>query len=85
MASYIQNAYLQEPYLEKHYIICGPEFGLKNVGKVALIKRALYGGVSGRYFWNHLSSCMDMLGFESCLVDPDIWIRAVTKPDGQDY
>ena len=26
------------------FIICGPEFGMKNKGKVALIKRALYGG-----------------------------------------
>ena len=25
----IQNAYLQAPSSEKHYIICGPEFGLK--------------------------------------------------------
>ena len=44
MAADIQNAYLQAPSSEKDYIICGPEFGLENVGKVALIKRALYGG-----------------------------------------
>ena len=37
----IQNAYLQAPTSEKHYVICGPEFGLENVGKVAIIKRAL--------------------------------------------
>ena len=37
------NAYLQAPTSEKHYIICGPDFGLENVGKNALIKRALYG------------------------------------------
>ena len=40
----IQNAYLQAPPSEKDYIICGPEFGLESLGKVALIKRALYGG-----------------------------------------
>jgi hypothetical protein len=34
----IQNAYLQAPSLEKHYVICGPEFGLKNVGCCALIR-----------------------------------------------
>ena len=33
----IQNAYLQEPASEKHYIICGPEFGLENQGKCAII------------------------------------------------
>ena len=27
----IQNAYLQAPTTEKHYVICGPEFGLENV------------------------------------------------------
>ena len=51
----IQNAYLQAPSSEKDFIICGAEFGLENVGKVALITRALYGGkVAGRYFWHHL-------------------------------
>jgi hypothetical protein len=36
-------------------VICGPEFGIENVGKVALIHRALYGGKSaGRDFKNHL-------------------------------
>ena len=43
------------------------------------------GKVSGRDFWHHLRSCMDILGFESCLTDPCIWRRAATKPDGQEY
>ena len=38
----IQNAYLQAPSSQKHYVICGEAFGLKNVGKVALIRRAFY-------------------------------------------
>ena len=37
----IHNAYLQAPASEKHYVICGPEFGLKNIGKIAVIVRAL--------------------------------------------
>lgn len=36
-AADIWNAYLQAPSSQKDYIICGPEFGLENVGKVALI------------------------------------------------
>ena len=40
----IWNAYLQAPTSQKDYVICRPEFGLENVGKVALIHRALYGG-----------------------------------------
>ena len=39
----IQNAYLQTPASEKHYVICESEFRIKNIGKVTLIKRALYG------------------------------------------
>ncbi len=28
----IRNAYLQAPSSEKHFIICGPEFGIENEG-----------------------------------------------------
>ena len=31
-AADIWNAYLQAPSLQKDYVICGPEFGLENVG-----------------------------------------------------
>ena len=49
MAADVQNAYLQAPSSEKHYVVCGAELGLENIGKVALIKHALYGGkVAGR-------------------------------------
>ena len=44
LAADIRNAYLQAPSSEKHYIICGLEFGEENVGKRAIITRALYGG-----------------------------------------
>lgn len=85
-AADIKNAYLQAPSSEKHYIICGLEFGLENVGKVALIKRALYGGKSaGRDFWEHLRNCMEFLGFTSCKADPDVWMRAAVKSDGTEY
>ena len=33
----IQHAYLQVPSSEKHYVICGPEFGLDNIGKTVII------------------------------------------------
>ena len=44
-AADIQNAYIQVPTSEKHYVICGPEFG-EHQGKKAMIRRALYGGKS---------------------------------------
>ena len=73
MAADIRNAYLQAPTSEKHYVICGPEFGLEHVGKRALITRALYGGkAAGRDFWHHLRSCMKHIGFESSKADPDV-------------
>ena len=51
----IRNAYLQSPTSQTHYIICGPEFGMENVGNVAIMHRAFYGGkMSGNDFRNHL-------------------------------
>ena len=41
----IRNAYLQSPTSQTYYIISGPEFGMENVGKVAIMYRAVYGGV----------------------------------------
>lgn len=82
----IQNAYLQSPSSEKHFIICGPEFGLENKGKRALIIRALYGGKSaGADYWRHVRSAMEEMGFQSCKADPDVWIRSAIKADGTDY
>ena len=79
-AADIRNAYLQAPSSRKDYIICGPEFGLENVGKVALIHRALYGGkAAGRDYRQHLRSCMWHLGFKSCPADPDVWMRPALK------
>ena len=55
----IRNYYLQDPSSQKDYIICRLEFGLKNVGKVALINRALYSRKSAeRNYLNDLWSCM---------------------------
>ena len=85
-AADIRNAYLQAPSSRKDYVICGPEFGLENVGKVALIHRALYGGkTAGRDFRNHLRGCMWHLNFVSCPADPDVWMRPAVKDSGDEY
>jgi hypothetical protein len=85
-AADIRNAYLQAPSSQKDFIICGPEFGLENVGKCALIHRALYGGKSaGADFRNHLRSCMRHLDFVSCPADPDVWMRPAKHSDGSEY
>ena len=67
-------------------MICGPEFGLENIGKVALIQRDLYGGKSyGRDFKNNLRSCMRYLDLESCSSYPYVWMRPSKKSDGSKY
>ena len=81
----VQNAYIQAPSSEKHYIVCGAEFG-DHVGKRALIRRALYGGKSaGRDYWLHLRSCMEFLGFTPCKADADVWMREAKRNDGSIY
>ena len=85
-AADIKSAYLQAPTSEKHYIICGPEFGPDKEGKIALITRALYGGKSaGSDYWKHMRACMRLLRFEPCKGDQDVWRRPATKPDGTQY
>ncbi|KAL7516076.1 hypothetical protein ACHAWF_000023, partial [Thalassiosira exigua] len=73
-AANIRNMYLRAPSSKKHYIICGTEFGLDNVEKrLPSSNVPLYGGkVSGRDFYLQLRSCMDILGFTSCVADPDV-------------
>ena len=72
-AADIQNAYLQAPSSEKHFIIYRHKFGLEHVGKMAIIRQALYGGkMAGRDFWIHLRSFMNFLGFKSIQGDPEV-------------
>ena len=79
----IQNAYLQAPASENHYIICGPEFGIENEGKRAIIVRALYGGKSAvSDYWRHVRKEMEEIGLSSCKADPDVWYRPETRDDG---
>jgi len=86
MAADIQNAYLSAPCSQKYYTVCGPEFGNELQGHKALIVRALYGGKSsGKDFRDHLRDCMEHLGYESCLADPDVWMRQNEMDDGTRY
>ena len=82
----IQNVYLQTPSSEKHCVMCGPEFGLENIGKRALIIRALYGGKSaGADYWRHVRAAMTEMGFHSCKADPDVWLRPGVTADGREH
>ena len=86
MAADIQNTYLQALISEAYWTVCGPEFGSEDEGKKAIITRALYGTkCADRDFRNHLRDCMDHLGYESCLADPDLWMRKAVSDKGQQY
>jgi hypothetical protein len=85
-AADIRNAYLQAPSSQQDCILCGPEFGIENIGKIALIRRALYGGKSaGKDFRKHLRSCMRHLDFVSCPADPDVRMRPAKRSDGSEH
>jgi hypothetical protein len=65
------------------YTICGPEFGLEDEGKFAVIVRAQYGLKSSGAAWRaHLAEHMVDIGFTS---DPDVWLRPAVKSDGTEY
>ena len=83
---YSTCTYLQALSYKKHVIVCGTEFGCENVGQVALICQALYGGkVAGRDFWHHLRKCMGQLGFTPSRANPDVWFRLSTQSTGGEY
>ena len=76
----VLNAYITAPITEKVWTILGPEFG-PDASKSALIVRALYGLKSaGAEFCAHLASFMRHMGYTSCKSDPDLWLKAETRP-----
>ena len=83
----VQNAYLNAPTKEKTYTTAGLEFGPDKVGQPALIVRALYGLKSSAARWrDHIAATLRDMGFKMCQADPDVWIRANTRPsDGFQY
>jgi hypothetical protein len=77
----IENVYLTAPITDKVWCILGPEFG-EDVGKKALIVRALYGLQSaGAALRNHLAECMNHLGWKSCREDRDLWMKRQKLPE----
>jgi hypothetical protein len=85
-AADIRNECLQAPSSQKDCILCGPKFGIENIGKVALIRWAPHGGKSaGKDFRNHLRSCMRHLDFTSCPPDSNAWMRPAKRSDGLDH
>ena len=86
LAADVQNAYLNAPTDEKVYTIAGLEFGASNVGRPIKIVWALYGlKSSGAHWRDHMAASLRDAGFASCKADPDIWMKAAVKPNGDKY
>lgn len=86
LAADVQGAYLNAPCKERVYTICGPEFGARLEGRVGIIKKALYGLKSSGFAWrSHLATTLRDIGFDMCLADNDVWMRAASTPDGSSY
>ena len=86
LAADVQNAYLNAETKEKVYTVAGMEFGANKVGRPVLIVRALYGLKSSGARWrDHMATTLRKAGFIGSMADPDVWMRAQTKPCGTRY
>ena len=66
-------------------MIAGPEFGHEQ-GKTFLVVKALYGLKSASFsFRSYMAEKLSHMGFQSTIVDPDVWLRAAAKGDGEKY
>jgi hypothetical protein len=85
MSCDLQNAYLNADCREKIFVVAGPEFGSKQ-GCVFIVRKALYGLKSAGAAWRALfSEMVQAMGFKNTKADPDVYIRAQTKPNGFEY
>ena len=81
-AAEIGNAYLKTKCREKIWSVAETDFG-SDKGKVVLAVRSLYGLKSSGAAWKKtLAQTLRDLGYVSSKADPDIWLKAETKPDG---
>ena len=79
----IQNAYLAAPNKEKVWTKFTDQLGPEYNGRRAIISKALYGlRSSGRSFRDYLAMNLRELGFISSKADPDLWMKAAVKPNG---
>jgi hypothetical protein len=85
LAADIGNAYLNTETKEKVYAIAGPEFASRE-RQTVIIKQALYGLKSSGATWcAQLAEALNMLGFNSSLADPDVWMQPAVKATGELY
>lgn len=86
LAGDVGNAYLNAPCREKIWFEAGAECG-EQQGMAMIIERALYGLKSSGAAWRAmLSKTVELeMRFVPSRADPDVYIKAATKPDGFQY
>jgi hypothetical protein len=86
LAGDIGNAYINAETKEKIFVRCGPEFGPELEGRIAILKKALYGLKSSGNCWHvHFAKTLYSLGFEPTRYDSDVWIKLRQDKTGYDY
>jgi len=74
----VTNAYLRARAAEKVYIRYGPEFGPQREGKLAYVRKALYGLAESAHMFNRfIYNVMCDLGWMQISTDQNIWRRLV--------
>ena len=72
----VGNAFVTAFTTEKVYCIAGLEFGEEHVGKVVVLKKALYGlASSSACFHAHFADVLRSFGFHATRFDQDVWYR----------
>ena len=86
MSGDISNAYLNAKTKEKVWFRAGTEFG-DNKGKKVIIVKALYGLPGSGNAWRAALADVlrNFMGYTSSLADPDVWYKAETKTNGEQY
>jgi hypothetical protein len=86
LAGDVGNAYLNADTKEKVYVRCGPEFGPELEGRIAIIKKSLYGLKSSGAQWHaHFAKTLYMMGFQPTRFDNGVWIKERIDGSGYDY
>jgi hypothetical protein len=80
------NAYLNAHTNEKVYVVCGPEFGPELEGRLAIVRKGLYGlKTSGNRWHAHFASTLYKMDFIPTRFDPNVWIKKRSDNSGYDY
>jgi hypothetical protein len=82
----VTNAFVNAYTNEKVYAVAGLEFGEEAVGKIVIIRKALYGLASSAERWHsHFADTLRGLGFTPTRYDNDVWIRPSENKKGYEY